>query len=326
MRPPRLPMSPSNPRGVCHGNTMTLNDIDIANPDAYLRGVPHEQFALLRREAPVFRHREANGPGFWALTRHADIARVARDQTTFRQAPSLFIEDLPAGNLRDSPDVMINMDPPRHTRYRALVSKGFTPRIIQRLEGRVRDVVTELIDGFAARGTADFVQELASELPMRMIVELMGVPREEQPAVLDFSMRFFGALDPEYEGGPLDLDALMRSIEAVAHRLAEERRREPKDDMLSQLVSAEVDGQKLSDTEIGGFFRLLLSAGHDTTKNLLSNGMLTLIEHPAERRLLQENPALIPKAIEEMLRFTPSVLYFRRNAALDTEARDQKIP
>jgi cytochrome P450 len=304
---------------------MTLDEIDIANPDAYLGGVPHEQFALLRREAPVFRHRETNGPGFWALTRHADIARVARDQTTFRQAPALFIEDLPAGNLRDSPDVMVNMDPPRHTRYRALVSKGFTPRTIQRLEGHVREVVTELIDGFAAGGTADFVQEFASELPMRVILELMGVPREEQPAVLDFSMRFFGALDPEYEGGPQDLDALMRSIEAVAHRLAEERRRQPRDDMLSQLVSAEVDGQQLSDTEIGGFFRLLLSAGHDTTKNLLTNGMLSLIEHPGERRLLHEDPALIPGAIEEMLRFTPSVLYFRRNAALDTEVRGQKI-
>ena len=304
---------------------MMLDDIDIANPDAYVVGVPHAQFALLRREAPVFRHREANGPGFWALTRHEDIARVARDLATFSQAPSLFIEDLPAGNLRDSPDVMINMDPPRHTRFRALVSKGFTPRIIQRLEGRVREVVTELIDVFAPRGTADFVRDLASELPMRIILELMGVSREEQPAVLDFSMRFFGALDPEYEGGPQDLDALMRGIEAVADRLAEERRREPKDDMLSQLVSAEVDGQKLSNTEIGGFFRLLLGAGHDTTKNLLSNGTLTLIEHPAERRRLQGNPALIPGAVEEMLRFTPSVLYFRRNAARDTELRGKKI-
>src|SRR5215470_444997 len=226
---------------------MTLDEIDIADPEAYLGGVPHEQFALLRREAPVFRHREANGPGFWAITRHEDIVRVARDPATFGQAPALFIEDLPAGNLRDSPDVMINMDPPRHTRFRALVSRGFTPRIIQRLESRVREVVTELIDAFAARGTADFVGEFASELPMRIILELIGVPREEQPAVLDFSMRFFGALDPEYEGRPQDLDALMRSIEAVAHRLAEERRREPRDDMLSQLVSAEVDGQKLSD-------------------------------------------------------------------------------
>jgi cholest-4-en-3-one 26-monooxygenase len=105
---------------------MNLDDIDIANPDAYLAGVPHAQFAVLRREEPVFRHRETNGPGFWALTRHEDIVRVARDPATFSQAPSLFIEDLPAGNLRDSPDVMINMDPPRHTRFRALVSKGFT--------------------------------------------------------------------------------------------------------------------------------------------------------------------------------------------------------
>jgi cholest-4-en-3-one 26-monooxygenase len=193
------------------------------------------------------------------------------------------------------------------------------------LEGHVREVVTELIDSFAVRDADDFVQELASRLPMRIILELVGVPREEQPAVLDFSIRFFGALHPEYEGGPQDLDALMRDIEAVAHHLAEERRREPKDDMLSQLVSAEVDGQKLGNTETAGFFRLLLSAGHDTTKNLLTNGMLTLIEHPAERCLLQEDPGLIAVALEEMLRFTPSVLYFHRNAARDTELRGQKI-
>jgi len=304
---------------------MNLDDIDIASPDSYQRGVPHEQFALLRREAPVFRHREANGPGFWALARHEDIVRVARDPDTFRQSPALFIEDLPAGNLRDSPDVMINMDPPRHARFRALVSRGFTPRIIRRLEDRVREVVTELIDAIAARGRADFGREFASELPMRIILDLMGVPREEQPAVLDFSLRFFGALDPEYQGAPQDLDALLRDMEAVAHRLAGERRRDPKDDMLTQLVSAEVDGEKLSDSQIGGFFRLLLSAGHDTTKNLLCNGMQTLIENPAERRLLREDPRLIPSGVEEMLRFTPSVLYFRRNASRDTEIHGQQI-
>src|SRR5262245_50973544 len=305
--------------------TMTLNDVDIANPDAYLGGVPHEQFAFLRREAPVFRHHEADGPGFWALTRHADILRVARDPATFVQAPSLFIEDLPAGNLRDSPDVMINMDPPRHTRFRALVNRGFTPRIIQRMEDHVRSSVTELIDAFAARGSADLAADFASELPMRIILALVGVPREQQPAVLDFSMRFFGALDPEYEGGLEDLDALMVSIEAVARGLADERRRAPRDDMLSQLVGAAVDGQTLSDAEIGGFFRLLLSAGHDTTKNLLCNGMLTLLEHPAERRLLQADPGLIRSGIEEMLRFTPPVLYFRRNAARDVDLRGQRI-
>ncbi|MCC6557384.1 MAG: cytochrome P450 [Polyangiaceae bacterium] len=304
---------------------MTLDDIDIADPDAYLAGVPHGQFALLRREAPVFWHREADGPGFWALTRHEDIARVSRDLATFTQAPSIFIEDMPPGNLRDSPDVIINMDPPRHTRFRGLVSKGFSPRMIQGLEGRVREVVTELIDAFAGRGSADFVGELATELPMRVILDLVGVPREEQPVVLDYSTRFFGALDPEYQGAPQDLNTLMQSMDAVAHRLAEERRRAPKDDMLTLLVNAEVDGERLSYGEIGGFFRMLLSAGHDTTKTLLSHGMLTLIEHPAARRRLQESPALIPGAVEEMLRFTPPVLYFRRNAARDTEIRGQEI-
>jgi cholest-4-en-3-one 26-monooxygenase len=304
---------------------MTLDDIDIGNPDAYVGGVPHDQFAFLRRHAPVFRHREANGPGFWAITRHADVVRISRDPATFTQAPSLFIEDLPPGNLRDHPDVMINMDPPRHTRFRALVSKGFTPRVIQHLEGRIREVVTDLIDAFAGRGTVDFVSGFASELPLRIILELVGVPREDQAQMLEFSTRFFGALDPDYQGGPVDLETIMLNMHSAAHRLAEARRREPKDDMLSALMAAEVDGQKLSYAEFGGFFRLLLSAGHDTTKNLLSNGLLALIEHPGERRRLLAAPSLIPSAVEEMLRFAPSAFYFRRSAARDTEVRGQKI-
>jgi cholest-4-en-3-one 26-monooxygenase len=302
-----------------------LPDIDITNPDSYVDGVPHEQFAWLRKHAPVFRHGEANGPGFWSFTRHADIQRISRDPAMFTQSPSIFIEDLPPGNLRDHPDVMINMDPPRHTRYRALVSKGFTPRTISRLEGRIRQVVTELIDGFANHGTVDFVSGFATRLPLQIIIELVGVPPEDQPQVLDFSTRFFGAFDPEYQGGPVDLMTLMANMDATASRLAELRRREPKDDMLSALMAAEVDGEKLNYTEFGGFFRLLLSAGHDTTKNLLSNGMVALIQHPEQRQRLIDDPSLIPSAVEEMLRFSPSAYYFRRNAARDTEIRGQQI-
>ncbi len=304
---------------------MTLDDIDIANPDAYVRGVPHEQFAFLRQHAPVFRHREAGGPGFWAITRHADIARISRDPSTFAQVPSLFIEDLPPGNLRDHPDVMINMDPPKHTRYRALVSKGFLPRVILRLEGRIREVVTELIDTMATRGAVDFVSEFATQLPLRIIIELVGVPPADQAQVLDFSTRFFGALDPEYQGGPVDLHMLMANMDATANRLAELRRREPTDDMLSVLMAAEVDGERLNYTEFGGFFRLLLAAGHDTTKNLLCNGLLALLENPSEYRRLLADPTLIPTAVEEMLRYAPSAFYFRRNATQDIEIRGQKI-
>lgn len=299
--------------------------LDIGNPDSYVAGVPHREFARLRREAPVSWHSEASGPGYWALTKHADIVSVSRDPATFTQAPSLFIEDLPPGNLRDHPDVMINMDPPRHTRFRALVSKGFSPRSIQRLEGRVREVVSELCDAFAGRGSIDFVSAFASELPLRIILELVGVPREEQPQMLEFSTRFFGALDPEYQGGSVDLETIMRNMESASQRLAEERRVRPKEDLISALVHAELDGEKLPTSEIGGFFRLLLSAGHDTTKNLLSNGLLALIEHPAEHRRLLADPSLIPGAVEEMLRYAPSVFYFRRNAAKDTEIRGQKI-
>lgn len=304
---------------------MNLDDIQIANPDAYVGGVPHEHFAYLRRHAPVFRQQEANGPGFWSITRHADISRISRDPATFAQSPSLFIDDLPPGNLRDHPDIMINMDPPRHTRYRALVNKGFTPRVIQSLEGRIRKVVTDLIDGFAERGKIDFVSAFSNLLPLQIIIELVGVPPEDHAQVLDFSVRFFGAMDPDYQGGPVDFETLLFNMDATANRLADLRRRDPKDDMLSELMAAEIDGERLNHTEFGGFFRLLLGAGHDTTKNLLSNGMLTLIQNPAQRQRLIADRSLIPTAVEEMLRFTPSAYYFRRNATRDVEIRGQKI-
>src|SRR5262245_45652452 len=123
---------------------MNLANVDILNPDAYLAGAPHESFALLRREAPVFWHKEPGGRGFWAVTRHADVARVSRDSATFRSGEGLFIEDFAPGDLRNSPDIMVLMDPPKHGRFRALVSKGFVPRMIQRMEAHVRSLMTEL--------------------------------------------------------------------------------------------------------------------------------------------------------------------------------------
>ncbi|WP_437675056.1 cytochrome P450 [Sorangium sp. So ce131] len=304
---------------------MKPETVDILDPDLYLAGAPHERFALLRRQAPVYWHPEPAGRGFWAITRHADVARISRDPAAFCSGRGLFIEDFPPGDMRANPDVMIMMDPPRHGRFRALVNKGFTPRVIQRLEGRVRELVNSLIDDALARGGCDFASDIAGELPLSVILEMLGVPREDQGQMLDWTTRFFGASDPEYGVTPDELKAVLHNMNAYAHKLAEQRRNAPRDDMLSLLMAAEVDGERLSYTEFGGFFNLLLTAGHDTTKNLLSNGMLTLLEHPDQRRRLLEDPALLPTAIEEMLRFTPPVYYFRRSAVRDTEIGGQRI-
>ncbi|WP_437546396.1 cytochrome P450 [Sorangium sp. So ce367] len=304
---------------------MTPQTVDILDPDLYLAGAPHDRFEILRREAPVHWHPEPAGRGFWAITRHADVARISRDPAAFCSGRGIFIEDFPPGDMRDNPDVMIIMDPPRHARFRALVSKGFTPRVIQRLEGHVRELVTRLIDDACERGGCDFASDIAGKLPLSVILQVIGVPREDQEQMLDWTTRFFGASDPAYGVTPEELNAVLHNMNAYAHQLAEQRRKEPKDDMLSLLMAAEVDGEKLSYTEFGGFFNLLLTAGHDTTKNLISNGMLALLEHPDQRRRLLDDPSLLPTAIEEMLRFTPPVYYFRRSAVRDIELHGQRI-
>ncbi|WP_437315887.1 cytochrome P450 [Sorangium sp. So ce385] len=304
---------------------MIPETVDILDPDLYLAGAPHDRFTILRREAPVYWHPEPAGRGFWAITRHDDVARISRDPAAFCSGRGLFIEDFAPGDMRDNPDVMIGMDPPRHARFRALVMKGFTPRVIQRLEAHVRELVTRLIDEARARGGCDFASDVAGRLPLTVILEMLGVPREDQEQMLDWTMRFFGVSDPDYRITQEELNTVLHNMNAYAHALAEERRRSPKDDMLSLLMAAEVDGEKLSYREFGGFFNLLLTAGHDTTKNLITNGMLALIEHPDQRRRLLEDPSLLPTAIEEMLRFSPPVYYFRRSAVRDTEVRGQRI-
>jgi cytochrome P450 len=182
-----------------------------------------------------------------------------------------------------------------------------------------------MIDAVAPRGECEFARELAGDLPLQIILEILGVPSEDQAQMLEWTTLFFGMNDPELASSPEAINAMLRDMNGYAHGLAVARRSEPRDDMLSLLMAAEVDGEKLSYEEFGGFFNLLLTAGHDTTKNLIVNGMLTLLEHPDQYRRLLAEPALIPIAVEEIIRFTPPVFYFRRTAVRDTEIRGQKI-
>lgn len=301
---------------------MVLADIDIASPDLYLAGVPHDRFERLRREAPVFWHREQDGRGFWAITRHADAVRVMSDPALFSsERGGIWIEEYPPDDIRSSRDLLVDMDPPKHTRYRALVSKGFVPRLIQAMEPLARRIIGEAIDRVEARGECELVSELAGALPLRIILDLLGVPDEDQAKVSEWALRFLLAADRPQE----EVLALVNDMMAYAQRLAEDRRARPRDDTLSALMAAEVDGEKLSYMEFGLFFSLLLSAGIVTANHLIAQGMLTLLERPEDLRRLTADPSLIPGAVEEMLRFTPPVSYMRRTAARDTEIRGQRI-
>jgi len=305
---------------------MNLADIDLADPDTFRVGVPHAAFALLRREAPVFRQAEASGRGFWAVTRYADVVAISRDPRLFSSnAGGTNIFELDGGDLELVRMMLLNMDPPRHTKYRRLVSQGFTPRRIAQLERHVREICRRIVDGIAAAGECDFVTTVAADLPLQVIAEMLGVPHADRHRVFDWSNRLIGFDDPEYQTSAADGRLAAAEMWAYANALARERREQPRDDLVSVLMHAEVDGERLTEMEFDAFFLLLAVAGNETTRNLISGGMLALMEHPEERARLLAEPRLVPTAVEEMLRWVSPVLHFRRTATRDTELRGQRI-
>lgn len=313
--------------------------VDFYDPRTYTAGVPHDAFAVLRRECPVYRQEERAilgwpaGPGYWAVTRYHDVVHVNRN-------PDLFSSQLGATQIRDpKPEdlafqrrMMLNLDPPDHSRLRRIVSKAFTPRRIERLAGFLRDRARALVDAVAPLGACDFSQDLAADLPLLALAEVLGVPAADRRLLFEWGNRVIGFQDPEYArrdeaGRPIDprSRAALGDMFDYAHRLAERKRRDPGDDVITGLLLAEVDGQTLTREEYENFFFLLTVAGNETLRNVLPSGMLALLEHPGEHRRLLEDPALLPSAIEEMLRFAGPVMCFRRTAAADVELAGVKI-
>jgi cholest-4-en-3-one 26-monooxygenase len=308
------------------GRTATLADVDLCNPDNFVDGVPHHFFNVLRREAPVYRHQEPYGRGFWALTKYDDVVTVSLDSATFSSyRGGTNIPDMAEENLTFVRLIMLNMDPPQHTKYRRLVSKGFTPKIVQAMEPHVRKTANEIIDRVAERGECDFVNDIAAELPLQVILELMGIPVEDRHMVFEWSNRMIGFDDPEFQNSPADGQAAATEMFMYANQLAVDRKQRPRDDVISTLMRAEVDGEALTEAEFNAFFVLLSVAGNETTRNLISGGMLALLEHPDQRDRLLADRSLIPPAVEEMLRWVTPVMYFRRTVMRDTEIRGQKI-
>jgi cholest-4-en-3-one 26-monooxygenase len=303
-----------------------LLGVDLSDPDSFVESVPYETFTRLRREAPVYWHPEPAGPGFWAVTRYHDVAAVNRDAQTFSSARrgALFPEQ-PEELLVQHRMMMLNMDPPMHRRYRRLVSKGFTPQIVSRLEDHVRQLANETIDGVCEKGECDFVTAIAGELPLLVIAELLGVPASDRHLVFEWSNRMVGAEDPEYQSTP---DApLQASAELYTYfsRLADKKRDDPGDDLVTALIAAEVDGEHLSQLELDMFFLLLSVAGNETTRNAISHAMLALVDFPDQRAKLIDDPGLMTTAVEEMLRWATPVMHFRRTATTDTEIAGQPV-
>ncbi|MFN8035870.1 MAG: cytochrome P450 [Acidimicrobiia bacterium] len=303
------------------GEPVQIADVDLSDRRTFLDGPPWEYFAFLRREHPVawFDHVEADGDGFWIVTKWDDVMAVERDPATFSSnLGGTMIEPL-AGGVEL---MMLNQDPPRHTRLKLLVSRMFTPRHIRSIEQNIRVAARDIVDGVIDRGSIDLVTEVSSDLPLIVIAELLGIPADDRGMVRDWSNRMVGAEDPEYG---VNAETAGMELYAYAEALARKRMADPQEDVVTALLTGEVDGERLDPLEFNLFFLLLAVAGNETTRNLITGGMLALIEHPDQRARLLADPSLLPSAVEEMLRWVSPVNYFRRTATGDTEIRGVPI-
>ena len=303
---------------------------DFTDPDVNFHGLPHEKYAELRRVAPVWWNAQPQGAagfdddGYWVVTRQADVMTVSRDSDTYSSwentAIVRFRSDMPRDNIEMQRLVMLNIDPPQHTKVRAIVSRGFTPRAINALRAaltaRAERIVSEALDS----GTGNFVTDVACELPLQAIAELLGIPQIDRKKIFDWSNQMIGYDDPEYDVEPLS--AAMELL-AYAMTMAEERKADPTDDIVTKLVNAELDGEHLSSDEFGFFVLLLAVAGNETTRNAISHGMLAFLDHPDQWELFKEKR---PKsAVEEIIRWATPVNVFQRTAKHDTVLAGQEI-
>ena len=302
-----------------------METLDLGHPDSYAAGPPHEYMRRLRAEDPVHWNPESDGPGFWAITRHQDVIDISKNPSLFSSEEGTNIQTLSGEALTQIRAIMINMDPPQHVKYRGLVRRGFTPQKVSPLESHVRELAREVVDGVVEKGECDFVTEVAAELPLMVIAELMGVPVEERRLLFDLSNRLIGFDDPEYATSLDDGAKASAEMWVYAHQLAEKRRKEPRNDLVTALAHGEVDGERLSNFDLNNFVLLLAVAGNETTRNAIAHGMLTLIEKPDQRERLLRDRSLLPTAVEEIVRWATPVLHFRRTATRDTVIRGQKI-
>jgi cholest-4-en-3-one 26-monooxygenase len=303
---------------------VTLDEIDLLE-DTWARGVPHDQFAVLRREAPVYWHEHPNAQGFWAITKHADVKAISKDVATFStEVGSAFILDQDPMALEFHRMTLLQMDPPKHNRYRRLVSAGFTPRMISKLADSIATRARHIVDAVDGRDEVEFTTDIAAELPMQAICEMIGIPEADRHRATALANRLVGAQDPDFQSSEEDGQLASAELYALCDELAADRRQNQRDDIMSILVHAEVDGDKLTDTELNLFFVLLVVAGNETTRNLIAHAMLALIERPDARAELVagiDDDELWETAVEEMLRWGASIHNFRRTVTRDTEIR-----
>ncbi len=302
---------------------------DLTDPDLYTSRVPQEEFAALRRAEPVRWNPQPSDmgfhdDGFWAVTRHRDVVAISRDSDTFSSYENGAIVRFPSGNTRDQVElqrvIMLNTDPPHHTKIRGIVSRGFTPRAINDLRSVLAERAGKIVALALEHGTGDFVTDVACELPLQAIAELIGVPQEDRHKLFTWSNDMVGYDDPDYNA---DGETAAAEVLGYSMLMAEDRRACPRDDIVSKLVHAQVDGEELTSDEFGFFVILLAVAGNETTRNAISHGMLAFLDNPEQWELFKTGRPRT--AVDEIVRWATPVTVFQRTATKDTELGGQQV-
>jgi len=319
-------------------SALRLEAANLLDHDLFADHEPWELFDLLLRDAPVYRHPEPDGGGFWVVTRYDDVLAVVRDPKTFSSevGGAATIENLP-DDVLEARRNFLEFDPPKHGRYRRLISTSFTPGAVARYEEWLRGLIADLLDRLADGETFDLVDELAAPIPIRVLARLLGLPEEQLPRLIELGDRLLVDTDPEIVGDaayhgerPEDRYKPFGSpwadeLCALGRDHYAERRAQPRDDVLTRIATAELDGCPLSARDLDNTFALLIVAGNETTRQALALGTLALAQNPDEFARLREHRELVPSAVEEMLRYSSPVWFFRRTATVDTQLRGVDI-
>ena len=318
---------------------MTTTDVlpegfDFTDPDLNESSIPHDEFLLLRKTGPLVWIEQApgtydgmaeeSGSGYWAVTRHADVAAISKNSKDWSTAENGAIIRFTEGMTREQVElqrmILINQDPPEHTGTRSIISRGFTPRAITALEEVMTERAGMIVRAAIERGTGNFVEDIAAELPLQAIAELIGVPQEDRFKLFDWSNQMLASDDPDIEGEP---DIAAAEILGYSMLLAADRKAAPRDDIVTKLVMADKDGRGLTDDEFGFFVILLAVAGNETTRNAITHGMNAFFDNPAQWDLwVKERPA---EMIDEVIRWGTPVTVFQRTALNDVQVGDTLV-
>jgi cytochrome P450 len=310
-----------------------VDALRLIDPQCYAEhGYPHDEWTRLRRESPVRFFEPPGWPPFWAITKHADIVEVSKQPDIFLNGPGMTLvrnrEGDAAAAAQQQIKTVINMDPPEHRAYRKVATPYFTPRALGQLDTLVAETARKLVDALGPEGECDFITEIASQHPLKIIARILGVPESDEPFILKLTNQLFGTEDPEFQRSEDRTEGMRQMFVDFWNyftKVMENRRAGPRDDLASVFANARIDGEPMGDLETMGYCLVTFTAGHETTRGAIGGGFLALIENPEQRERWAREPALTPRAADEIIRFVTPVNHMVRTANRDTVLRGQKI-